>query len=395
MTAVGEQLLRFEFATAARIIFGAGRLQEAGTLACEFGRRALVVTGNSAAALQRAKPLLDALAAGGVDSTLFSFAGEPTVETVQLGTQRAREIHCDLIVGFGGGSLLDAAKAVAALLPNSDNLLEYLEVIGQGKPLTHPSTPCIAIPTTAGTGAEVTRNAVLTSPRHRLKVSLRSLFLLPRLAVVDPEATYSLPPSITASTGLDALTQLIEPFVSSRANPMIDAICREGMRRIARSLQQVCERGNDATAREDMALASLFGGLALANAGLGAVHGLAAPLGGMFPIPHGVVCANLLPEVMEMNLHALQQRLPTSRAIQRYAEIACILTENAKATAADVIGWIRDLCHDLDIPALSTLGVKIAELSSVAEKAAASSSMKANPVTLTREEMREILTRAM
>ena len=276
-------------------------------------------------ATARTNRLLDLLAAQGIDCVTFPVSGEPTVEVVRQGVQHVRHATCDLVIGFGGGSAMDTGKAIAALMTNSGDLLDYLEVIGKGKPLTQPAAPFIAIPTTAGTGAEVTRNAVLASPEHRVKVSLRSPHMLPRVALVDPELTYSLPPQVTASTGLDALTQLIEPFVSIRANPMTDAFCREGMRRAARSLRRAYEHGNDVKAREDMSLASLLGGLALANAGLGAVHGIASVMGGMFPAPHGAVCARLLPHVMEINVRALQERQPGSDALHRYDEVARIL----------------------------------------------------------------------
>src|SRR5208282_5705063 len=227
---------------------------------------------------------------------------------------------------FGGGSAIDAAKAIAAMLTNKGELLDYVEIIGRGKPLTQPSAPFIAVPTTAGTGSEVTRNAVLASPEHRVKVSLRSPLMLPRVAVVDPELTYALPPAITASTGLDALTQLIEPFVCARANPMVDALCIEGIRRAARSLREVVHQNPGKSAREDMALASLFGGIALANAGLGAVHGFAGPMGGMFAAPHGALCAALLPGVMAANVAALRRRQPGGEGLRRYDEIARLLT---------------------------------------------------------------------
>jgi alcohol dehydrogenase class IV len=298
-------------------------------------------------------------------------------------------------VGFGGGSALDAAKAIAALLANGGDPLDYLEVIGRGKPLTQPSLPCIAIPTTAGTGAEVTRNAVLASVEHRVKVSLRSPHMLPRLALVDPELTYDLPPAVTASTGLDALTQLVEPFVSQRANPLTDALCREGMRRAARSLRRAYERGDDAAAREDMALASLFGGLALANAALGVVHGFAGPIGGMFPAPHGAVCARLLPYVMDANLRALRERSPTHEALNRYEEIAHILTGSAHATAADGVRWVQETGSALDIPPLAAYGMAADDVPVLVEKAAAASSTKGNPISLTPDEMREILARAL
>jgi alcohol dehydrogenase class IV len=392
MTRVGGEIMRFEFATATRIIFRTGTLREVGPLAAEMGSRSLVVTGRTPA---RAEPLLDLLAAQGIETITFSVAGEPTTEVVREGTQRAREADCDLIIGFGGGSALDTGKAVAALLTNGGVPLDYLEVIGQGQPLTQPSAPCIAIPTTAGTGAEVTRNAVLLSPEHRVKVSLRSPLMLPRLALVDPELTYSMTPEVTASTGLDALTQVMEPYVSNRANPLTDALCREGMRRAARSLRQAYKHGDDAAAREDMALASLFGGLALANAKLGAVHGFAGPIGGMFPGPHGAVCAYLLPHVMAINVKALQKRSPESEVLRRYDEIARILTGNKRASADDGVAWVGELCRALRIPSLAAYGMTEDDFPLLIEKASVSSSMKGNPIQLTPDEMREILHKAL
>jgi alcohol dehydrogenase class IV len=391
---------RFEFATATRIIFGPGTLREVGPLAAEMGSRALVVVGRTALRQAqdkptRAAPLLDVLAAQGIHTVTYSVTGEPTVGVAREGTQRAREADCDLVVGFGGGSVLDTGKAVAILLTNGGDPLDYLEVIGGGQPLTRPAAPYIAIPTTAGTGAEVTRNAVLASPEHRVKVSMRSPLMLPRLALVDPELTHTLPPEVTASTGLDALTQVLEPYVSKRANPMTDALCREGMRRAARSLRQAYEHGDDAAAREDMALVSLFGGLALANAKLGAAHGFAGPLGGMFSAPHGAICGRLLPHVMVVNVRALQERQPGSEALRRYDEVARILTGNPSATADDGVAWVQELCEALWVPPLASYGVTAEDVPLLIEKAAVSSSMKGNPIELTPGEMGEILTRAL
>ncbi|MCX6901457.1 MAG: iron-containing alcohol dehydrogenase [Verrucomicrobia bacterium] len=380
--------MNFEFATATRIIFGPGTLREVGPIAKAFGQRALVVTGRTA---QRAKPLLSALRAAGVKCATFSIAGEPTTVSVREGTQRARDERCDTVIGFGGGSALDAAKAIAALLTNGGDLLDYLEVIGRGKPIAVPSAPCITIPTTAGSGAEVTRNAVIGSPRHRVKVSLRSPFILPRVAIVDPTLTHRLPRQATANSGLDALSQLIEPFVSAKANPMTDAFCRAGMRLVAQSLRRACEHGDDAAAREDMSLASLLGGLALANAGLGAVHGFAAPLGGMFTAPHGAVCARLLPRVMEVNICALRGRRPGSETLRRYDEVAQLLTGSPRATADDGVAWVSELCEALGIEPLRSYGVKSGHFTALVEKAAAASSMKGNPIPLSQSELREIL----
>ena len=384
--------MRFEFATAARVIFGPGVLREVGPLAHGFGPRALVVTGANP---QRADLLLSLLREQGVAAFTFPVRGEPELATVQRGVALAKQENCGLVISFGGGSALDAGKAIAAMLANPGDLLDYLEVIGRGKALAAPSAPFIAVPTTAGTGSKVTRNAVLASPAHGVKVSLRSPYMLPRVAVVDPELTYDLPPAVTASTGLDALTQLIEPYVSCRANPMTDALCVEGMRRAARSLRVAFAEGRNAAARTDMSVASLFGGLALANAGLGAAHGFAGPIGGQFPAPHGAVCAALLPHVMEANLSALRQRLPTAETLQRYEEVARLVTGSATATAEAGVAWVSKLVVDLGIPSLGHYGLKREHTAELVEKAAHASSMKANPIVLTPDELAGILQRAL
>jgi alcohol dehydrogenase class IV len=384
--------MRFEFATAGRILFGQGTHDESGSLAGELGKRALVVHGSNAA---RTKPLLANMEAANVEYSCFEVRGEPTVEQIADGVNQARLAGSELVIGFGGGSVIDSAKAIAGLVTNPGAIMDYLEVIGKGKQLAVQGLACVAIPTTSGTGAEVTRNSVLASLEHRVKVSLRSPFLLPRLAIVDPGVTIDLPPSVTASTGLDALTQLIEPYVSSRANPVTDGFCVEGMRRIARSLRQAYEQGHDFKAREDMALASLLGGLSLANAGLGAVHGFAAPIGGMFHAPHGAVCAALLPWVTEVNLRAMRERAKDSESLLRYDSVAKILTGSEKATAADGIRWITELGKALQIAGLRTYGVTENDIPALVEKASKASSMKANPVVLTRDELTEALQAAL
>ena len=384
--------VRFEFATATRIVFGAGALCEIGPLAKELGRSALVVSGRDT---RRAEPLISLLRERGVGTVAFSVSGEPEVEPVRRGVTLARGERCDLVISLGGGSALDAGKAIAAMLANEGELLDYLEVIGRGKALAKPSAPFVAIPTTAGTGSEVTRNAVLASPEHAVKVSLRSPFMLPRIALVDPELTYDLPPAITASTGLDALTQLIEPYVCSRANPMTDALCVEGIRRAARSLRAAFENGRNAAAREDMAVAGLFGGFALANAGLGAAHGLAGPIGGRFAAAHGAVCAALLPHVMAGNLRALRDRQPASETLRRYEQVARLVTGNASAAAEAGVQWVRKLVQDLQIPPLGHYGIQREHIAELVAKAAQASSMKANPIALTGEELADILQRAI
>ena len=384
--------MRFEFATAGRVLFGTGTIKEVEPIVRDLGKRALVVRGSNP---DRSKPLEAMLGAGNIACSSFDVHGEPTIERIQAGVARARDVDAGVVIGFGGGSVIDSAKAIAGLVTNPGPILDYLEVIGKGTPLTVPSLPCVAIPTTAGTGAEVTRNSVLGSQEHRVKVSLRSLYLLPRIAIVDPTLTCDLPPSVTASTGLDALTQLIEPYVSVRSNPMTDGLCIEGMRRAARSLRHAFEAGQDISAREDMALASLFGGFSLANAGLGAVHGFAAPIGGMFHAAHGAVCAALLPHVMEINIRAIGQRAAGSPVLERYESIAAILTGSGKATSSDGIQWIAELCRGFKIPGLRTYGIAETDLPEIVERAAKASSMKANPILLTTEELSEALDRAL
>jgi alcohol dehydrogenase class IV len=326
---------------------------------------------------------------------LVSITEEPTISVVLDAAQVARAEKAEVVIGFGGGSALDAAKAIAALATNIGDIFDHLEVIGRGQPLTRAPLPCIAIPTTAGTGSEVTRNAVLHSPEHQVKVSLRHPLMLPRVAIIDPELTLDLPPAVTASTGLDALTQLIEPYVSCRANPMTDALCVEGIRRAARSLQCAFEHGNNLTAREDMAMASLFGGIALANAGLGAVHGFAAPIGGMFSAPHGAVCAALLPHVMSANINALRSREPRSEALKRFNTLGRLLADGQDSNADEGAAWVGTLTRKLRVPTLRSFGIGTKDIQALAVLAVNTSSMKGNPIVLTERELTEILEKAL
>jgi len=384
--------MRFEWATPTRVLFGAGALQETGPIARSLGRRALLVVGRSR---ERATALLDVLDQHGVVGVVFSVKGEPSLAAVREGTMRAKVEACDLVIGFGGGSAIDAAKAIAALLANGGDPLDYVEIVGRKQPLTRRPVPWIAIPTTAGTGAEVTRNAVLTSPEHKLKVSLRSPLLPAPAAIVDPDLLASLPPEVIAAGGVDAFTQLVEPFVSGRANPLTDALCREGLGRSARSLKRAYGGDLDEATREDLALASLFGGLALSNAGLGAVHGFAAAIGGAFGAPHGAVCAALLATTMEVNWRALATRAPSNAALPRYAEIAAIVTGRAGASIDDGIVWVRALCAALHIPGLTRWGVTDADVEALVAKARNASSMRGNPIELADDELAEILTRSL
>jgi alcohol dehydrogenase class IV len=378
--------MHFEFATATRIIFGEGTAATLPDLVRTFGTRPLVVTG---ASTERAAPLVVALSA-----ETFAVPGEPTVELVREGARRAREAGCDVVISVGGGSAIDGGKAIAAIATNGGEPLDFLEVVGKGRAIAAAPLPFIAVPTTAGTGSEVTRNAVLASTEHGVKASMRSPLMLPRLALVDPELTYGLPAAVTASTGLDALTQLIEPYVSVRANPLVDAICVEGIRRVAGALRRVYRDGMDRDARRDMALASLFGGLALANAGLGVVHGFAAPLGGRWKAPHGALCAALLPHGIAANVAALRARGPEHPALERYATIARLLTGRHEARVEDGIDWIRETTIELHVPVLRVWGITEADLPGMVEEAARASSTKANPLALTGAELLAMITAA-
>jgi alcohol dehydrogenase class IV len=348
----------FELATASRIIFGAGRARELPALV--RGRRVLLVTG------RRGSPI-------GIDAAhQVHVEGEPTVDDARRASAFAFP-DVEIVVAIGGGSALDLGKAAAVLIANGGDPVRHLEVIGEGRPFLRPSLPCICVPTTAGTGSEVTRNAVLGSAVHGVKASLRSPYMLPSVALVDPELTYDLPPALTASTGLDALTQLIEPFVSSRANAFVDAICRDAIPRAIAALPQAF--AGDRAARAEMSYASLCGGLALANAGLGAVHGLAGPIGGRFPAPHGAVCAVLLPHVVAMN--AARTGHP------KFAELA--------AMTGDLAAFVSRFA----LPPLASYGIGEVDVPVLVAQARQASSMKGNPVALADADLAEILTRAL
>jgi alcohol dehydrogenase class IV len=382
----------FEFATAGRVIFGPGRAAELPGVVAGLGSRVLVCTGASS---ERHAGLLADL---GVPTAVFPVAGEPTVDLARAGLAAAREHGADVVTAIGGGSVIDAGKAVAMLLGNGGDPLDYLEVVGSGRQITEPAVPCVAVPTTAGTGAEVTANAVLAVPAHQVKASLRSALMIPRVALVDPLLTASCPPSVTASSGLDALTQCLEPFVSVRASPLTDGLAREGLRRAGMGLRAAYADGGDLAARADMALCSLLGGMALANAKLGAVHGLAGVIGGTADVPHGMACAALLVPVIEANVRALRAGRPADpdlAPLDRYAETARLLTGQPAATIEDGLAWINETLALLAVPGLAAFGLGPGHADDVAAKAMTSSSMQGNPVTLSHAELKAVLLQAL
>ena len=384
MTATG-----FEFATAGRIVAGAGRAAELPGLLAGLGSRVLVCTGANPARHA------DLLAGLGLPAAAFPVAGEPTIELARAGVAAAREHGADVVAAVGGGSVIDLGKAIAMLLANGGDPVDYLEVVGSGQKITRPAVPCVAVPTTAGTGAEVTANAVLAVPEHRLKASLRSPLMIPRVALVDPLLTVSCPPAVTAASGLDALTQCLEPFVSVRATPLTDGLAREGLRRAATGLRAAYADGRDLAARTDMATCALLGGMALANAKLGAVHGLAGVIGGTADVPHGIACAALLAPVIDANVRALQSGAPGSPVLGRYAEVAQLLTGRPEASIRDGLAWIRETLTLLGVPGLAAFGLGPGNADDIAAKAMTSSSMQGNPVALSHGDLKAIVLEAL
>jgi alcohol dehydrogenase class IV len=374
----------FSFATAGRITFGTGSATEIPGAVVAHGRRALVVTG----AHPERFDVMDALAEGDISVTQLRLTDEPTVDDAREAASLAR--GCDVVLGLGGGSVLDLAKAAGALVM-VDDPLEHLEVIGRGRPLPGQGLPVIAVPTTAGTGSEVTANAVLSSPDDGVKVSLRGHTVLPHVAIVDPLLTLGCPPKVTASSGLDAFTQCLEPYVSPMASPLTDGFARSGLAAAGRSLRAAYADGSDVQARTDMALCSLLGGLALANAKLGAVHGIAAVVGGLTGGPHGAICAALLPSVVTVTAGALRSRDPRSIALRRYAHAADIVTGERQSRIDDLVAWIRETSQALSVPGLSAYGLGDDDVEQVVSASARSSSMKGHPIELTPDELALII----
>ena len=383
--------INFQFAAPTKIIFEKDAFQKLPGLVSELGNNVFIVSGEKAI---HANCLAGTLHKQNVKTKIFKISSEPTTSVIESAINLAKKNNGNIIVGIGGGSVIDAAKAVAALATNTGELLDFLEIIGKGKKLESAPLPFIAIPTTAGTGAEVTKNSVIKSEDKKVKVSLRSDLMFPTLAVIDPVLTLTMPPEITASTGVDALTHLLETFVSCQSNPFVDMLGREGLTRISSSLEKAYTDGSDIEARENMSMASMLGGLALAHVKLGAVHGVAGPLGGMISIPHGIVCACLLPAVMEVNIRVLKEKGRTKQLL-KYDELARIFTKNKSAKAEDGAIWVKELVKKLKIPGLSDFGFTEDSYSELINKAKNSSSMKGNPVVLEDDSLAEILTKSL
>lgn len=386
-----------------KLVFGRNVAQSALTSAIKdlHVLKPFIITGKSG--FERySKLLFSALGSTLNPTARYAVAGEPTVEDAIAATKLASDLGCDAIIAIGGGSAMDLGKAVSALVTNTGDIYDYLETVGKALPIKNKPLPCITVPTTSGTGAEATKNAVLKSIKFARKASIRHDTMLPVVAIVDPSLTMSCPPSTTAHVGLDTLCQLIEPFVSNAANPITDALTREGIRRAARSLRTAVSDGENIEAREDMSVASVLGGLALANAKLGAVHGFAAVLGGMFEsAPHGAICAALLPHVMRKNaekLSLLAESGDRNAAVRlgRFEEVARLVTGMQDATVLQGVLWIEALVNDLEVPRVSRLcGMVPEQVSEVCEATAQASSTKGNPLVLTVDELKEIMVKAL
>jgi len=380
-----------DFSTANRIIFGAGSLTQLSELLEGIGCRGLFLQKSGLPAINLIHQILQEMK---IDCLDISVRGEPDMDRIDQITRQAKEFECDFIIGLGGGSVLDTGKAVAALMTNSGSLLDYLEVVGSGKPLQNKAIPYIAIPTTAGTGSEVTKNAVISVPDQKVKVSMRHNYLLPEIALVDAELTYDLPAKITAFSGMDALTQVIEPYLSKGCNQMVDLFCKDAIPKSGQFLLRAYQQVNDEEARLNLSWVSLMGGLSLANAKLGAVHGLAGPIGGMFNLPHGMICASLLHSAMEVNFQAVLSANPGSPILERFNDVARWLTGRSDAKAEDGILFLQELTRQMNIPRLSEMGVKRENFPEIVMKSKRSSSMKGNPIELSEEQILLIIEKA-
>ncbi len=385
----------FVFSSLPRIVFGAGAIQEAPRLVADFGTEVLLVTGASAVRKSgRWDALLTGLEAAGIGHRHVSMHGEPSPEQIDtiLGLMRNQEI--DVVLAWGGGSVLDAGKAISAMLPLEGSVFDYLEDVGTGA--THPGdkTPFIAVPTTAGTGSEATKNAVLSRVGPQgFKKSLRHDRFMPDVALIDPELALTCPPPVTAACGLDALTQLLEAFVSTKASPLTDALARSGLAAVRDNLTRAFRDGaQDVAARGGMAYAALLSGVTLANAGLGLVHGLAGPLGGFFPVPHGVACGTLLAPANAATIRRLRETAgPAHPALAKFAEAGRLLAgrdERDSARAADLlVETLAAWTEELQVPRLSAYGITAADL----PRLAAAGDNKNNPVALSAEERQAVL----
>jgi alcohol dehydrogenase class IV len=388
----------FDLSRLPRVLFGAGRIAEVPALARTFGKHVLLITGKqSFLNSPHRQPLLDGLKNQEITWLQETVCGEPSPQWVDDTVSRHRSSATDVVVGIGGGSVLDAGKAVAGLLPHDTSVMNFLEGVGGGR-YAGPALPYIAVPTTAGTGSEATKNAVLSvQGPEGFKKSFRHECLVPAYAVVDPELLSTCPPALIAANGMDALTQLMESYVSSKANPVTDALAWSGILAVKDGFFSAWRGGDGADAaagRAAMAYAALLSGITLAQVGLGSVHGLASPLGAFFPIPHGVVCGTLLATAAEVNIRALRDRQPDHPALAKYAELGMLLSGTRSVTTEAAAALLVEILHEwtaqLGLPRLRDYGVGLDDFPRIVANCRGNS-MKTNPIVLSDDEVRDIL----
>ncbi|GAK15061.1 LOW QUALITY PROTEIN: iron-containing alcohol dehydrogenase [Vibrio sp. JCM 19053] len=375
----------FQFMTATRIIFGEGALQSSLSVINQFGYSVLLVTGQDT---QRAAPIIQYLKAQNMRYQHVAIVGEPYITMVEETAVLGRKFQPDMVVAIGGGSVIDMAKPLP-LFPIQGNVYDYVEVVGRSVPLKAKPLHFIAIPTTASTGSEVTRNAVLKSGQDKVKVSLRSPDMLADVAIVDPTLTYGTDQYTSGRGAMDAFTHLMEAYVCGEPNPLTDMVCEEGLRRLSRSVVAACKQDNH-KARSDLSFAALLGGMAITNAKLGAAHGLASALGGKLDAPHSIITARLAPHVMQENINAAKLA-GRNDVISRYRKLAQLVTERVNANEHDGILWVNMVLDKLALPLLAQFGVCQTSFEQVANDALKSMAIKGNPLPLNQERLIYIL----
>ena len=394
----------FSVARLPRIVFGAGSRTGIAAEAAALGRRALVVTGaRSFRASTAWAALADSFAAEAIEWAPLAVDDEPSPQLVDEAVAAHRDRNIDVVIGVGGGSALDAAKAIAGLLPTGHSVMDHLEGVGRDVPYRGPSVPFVAVPTTAGTGSEATKNAVLSvRGGNGFKKSFRDEALVARVAIVDPDLLQTCPPSVIAANGMDAFTQLLESYVSAKASPVTDALAWSGMEAFTQGFmafwREDAASGEAAAGRAATAYAALLSGITLAQAGLGSVHGLASPLGAFFPIPHGVVCGTLVAEATAINIEALSTREPAHPALDKYAKVGALLAghpfDNPATARIALVDVLRNWLATLAVPRLSAYGTGPADVERVVANCRGGS-MKTNPLVLTDDEVSDLVRRRL
>lgn len=391
----------FSVARLPRIEFGSGAFRRTADITEQFGKHALIVTGaRSFPKSENWHQLLQQFTASNIHYEHVSIDGEPSPEMIDAAVNEYATTNIEVVVGIGGGSAMDAAKAIAGLLRVRQSVMDFLEGVGPELLYKGPAVPLIAIPTTAGTGSEATKNAVLSKQGHDgFKKSFRDDKLVAEVAIVDPDLLSSCPREVIAANGMDALTQLIESYVSIKANVFNDALGISGLRAARDGLVNLYQSaGADAAARERMAYASLISGINLAQTGLGSVHGLASPLGAFYPVPHGIVCGTLVATATRTNINAMLERDPDNVAIERYARVSEVLSQRRFKSTDEALDQLVELLmkwtYDLQLEKLSRYGLKSSALDHVVAHSRGSS-MKTNPIVLTDEEIKSILIERM